>query len=96
MGLSLILAGGGDRGSSYLKFLETDSEKCKLVGLAEPVFEKREYLRKKYNVPSDKCFESYEELLSLPKFADIAMICTQDKMHYEPAMMAIWQMCLLL
>jgi len=87
--LSLILIGGGDRGSSYLKFLDSNPEKFKLVGLAEPVLEKREYLRKRYNVPNDKCFKSFEELLSLPKFADIAMICTQDKMHFEPAIMAI-------
>lgn len=87
--LSLILIGGGDRGSSYLKFLQKNSGLFKLVALAEPVRDKRDYLKELYNVPSDMCFESYEELLSLPKAADIAMICTQDKMHYEPAMMAI-------
>lgn len=87
--LSLILIGGGDRGSCYLKYLDTNPEKFKLVGIAEPVAEKREFLMKKYNVPENMCFESYEELLSMPKCADIAMICTQDKMHYEPAMMAI-------
>ncbi|MBQ7075565.1 MAG: Gfo/Idh/MocA family oxidoreductase [Clostridia bacterium] len=87
--LSLILIGGGDRGSSYLKYLQNNPEKFQLVGLAEPVKEKREYLRDLYNVPQDKCFESYEEILALPKFADVAMICTQDKMHYAPAMMAI-------
>ncbi len=87
--LSLILIGGGDRGSSYLKSLQICPEQFKLVGLAEPVKEKREYLRDLYNVPEDMCFESYEEILALPKFADVAMICTQDKMHYDPAMKAI-------
>ncbi len=87
--LSLILIGGGDRGSSYLKYLNNNPEKFKLVGIAEPIKEKREYLRDIYNVPDDMCFESYNEILNLPKFADIAMICTQDKMHFEPAMMAI-------
>lgn len=87
--LSLILIGGGDRGSSYLKFLQTNPECFKLVGLAEPVKEKREYLRDLYNVPHNMCFESYEKLLEMPKLADIAMICTQDKMHYDPAMKAI-------
>lgn len=87
--LSLILIGGGDRGSSYLKFLQTNPECFKLVGLAEPVKEKREYLRDLYNVPHDMCFESYEKLLEFPKLADIAMICTQDKMHFDPAMKAI-------
>ena len=65
--LSLILIGGGDRGSSYLKYLDSNSEKFKLVGLAEPVKAKREYLQEKYGVPKENCFESYEELLSLPK-----------------------------
>lgn len=87
--LSLILIGGGDRGSSYLKYLDQNSDKFKLVGIAEPVKAKREYLRDSYNVPENQCFESYEEIFALPKFADIAMICTQDKMHFEPAMMAM-------
>jgi len=87
--LSLILIGGGDRGSSYLKYLESNPEKFKLVAIAEPVKAKREYLRDLYNVPDDMCFESYEKLLEMPKLADIAMICTQDRMHFEPAMMAI-------
>ena len=87
--LSLILIGGGDRGSSYLKYLLENPEKFKLVGLAEPVKEKREYLRDTYNVPEDMCFESYEPLLDMPKCADICMICTQDKMHFDPAMRAI-------
>lgn len=87
--LSLILIGGGDRGSSYLKYLDSHPEKFKLVALAEPVKAKREYLKKQYNIPEEKCFESYEEVLSRPKFADVAMICTQDKMHFKPAMMAI-------
>ena len=89
--LSLILIGGGDRGSSYLKTLDISPEKFKLIGLAEPVSEKREYLKKKYHVPEDMCFDSWEKLLNLPKLADVAMICTQDKMHYAPAMKAIEQ-----
>lgn len=87
--LSLVLIGGGDRGSSYLKFLDIEPDKFKLVALAEPVKEKREYLAKKYDVSDDMCFESWEKLLEMPKVADIAMICTQDKMHFEPAMKAI-------
>jgi len=87
--LSLILIGGGDRGSSYLKYLQSNPERFKLVAIAEPIAEKREYLRDLYNVPADMCFSGYDKILSRPKFADIVMICTQDKMHFEPAMMAI-------
>lgn len=87
--LSLILVGGGDRGSCYLKYLNTCPEKFRLVGIAEPVKAKRDFLRDSYNVPEENCVESYKELLSRPKFADIVMICTQDRMHFEPAMMAV-------
>lgn len=87
--LSLILVGGGDRGRCYLRFLDSEPEKFKLVGIAEPVKEKREFLMDAYNVPVENCVEDYHELLSRPKFADIVMICTQDRMHFEPAMMAI-------
>ncbi len=87
--LKLILIGGGDRGTSYLKYLDNNSEKFKLVAIAEPIKEKRNHLRDLYNVPDQMCFESWEEILEKPKFADIVMICTQDKMHYEPAIKAI-------
>ena len=35
--LTLALMGGGDRGSSYLKFLDVEPDKFKLVALAEPI-----------------------------------------------------------
>ena len=87
--LSLIVIGGGDRGNSCLKHLDIHPEQFVLVGIAEPVKEKRDYLKEKHNVPEEKCFESWEEILNLPKMADIAMICTHDKMHFAPAMKAI-------
>ena len=65
--LSLILIGGGDRGSSYLKYLDTHPEEFKLVGVAEPVDDKRNYLKNKYGVKDDMCFKSWEELLALGK-----------------------------
>lgn len=87
--LLLALIGGGDRGNSYLKYLQVKPEHFKLAAIAEPVKEKRDYLKELYNVPENMCFEDYHDLLALPKIADIAMICTQDKMHFEPAMEAI-------
>ncbi|MBQ5746396.1 MAG: Gfo/Idh/MocA family oxidoreductase, partial [Clostridia bacterium] len=84
-----ILIGGGDRGSCYLKYLDIHPEKFSLEAIAEPVKAKRDFLRDKYGVPADMCFESYEDIFKLPKFADIVLICTQDKMHFAPAMRAI-------
>ena len=87
--LKLLLIGGGDRGSSYIKYLDLNPGKFKLVSIAEPVDAKRNFLGDKYGVPENMRFESYENLLEMDKIADIAMICTQDKMHFAPAMLAI-------
>lgn len=89
--LSLILIGCGDRGNCYMKYLDLYPGRFKLVAIADPVKIKRDYFRENYNVPEEMCFENYEEVLSKPKFADIVMICTQDKLHFAPAMMAINQ-----
>lgn len=89
--LSLILIGCGDRGKCYMDYLDICPGKFKLLAVADPVRERRDYFKEKYNVPEELCFDSYEELLSKPKMADIAMICTQDKLHFDPAMMAIDQ-----
>ena len=87
--LKLLLIGGGDRGKCYLEYLDRNPGKFEVAGIAEPSKVKREYFRVKYQVPDNSCFESYKEALELPKFADIAMICTQDRMHFEPAMKAM-------
>ena len=87
--LKLILIGGGDRGNCYLKYLRLYPEKFRLIAIAEPVKEKREYIKKLYNVSEDMCFESYEDLFNMPKFADVVLICTKEKLHYGPCMKAI-------
>lgn len=87
--LSLILIGCGDRGNCYLQYVSAHPEKFKLVAVADPVKVKRDYFKEQYNVPAEMCFESWEELLEKPKMADVAMICTQDKLHFAPAVAAI-------
>ncbi len=86
--LKYIVIGGGIRAHTYAEQASL-SEKFEMVGIAEPDDFLRNELRDLYNVPEDKCFRSYEEILALDKFADFAMITTQDQLHYAPAMMAI-------
>ena len=86
--LKFVLIGAGNRGGNYSKY-GYEQERFEMVGVAEPDDFIRNYFREKYNVPAENCFCSYEELLAKEKFADFAIISTQDKMHFEPAMMAI-------
>ena len=60
-----------------------------MVAVAEPDKERRESFAKRHNIPEELRFESYEELLGKEKLADCAMICTMDRMHYEPTIMAL-------
>lgn len=87
--LTLALVGCGDRGSCYMKYVDENPKKFKLVAIADPLESKRAYFKEKYNVPEENCYDDYKVLLSRDRLADIVMICTQDKMHFEPAMMAI-------
>ena len=85
--LKVILIGAGDRGRIYVNRMPQD--KFKVVGVAEPVAKLREYIKETFSVPEEMCFESWEEILAQPKMADVAVIATLDRMHYEPAMKAI-------
>ncbi|MBE7067509.1 MAG: Gfo/Idh/MocA family oxidoreductase [Ruminococcaceae bacterium] len=85
---TLILIGGGNRGNTYVNIGKSIG-KFKLIAIAEPVKERREYIAKNHDVPENMCFDSWEPLLALGKIADGAIIATMDRDHYGPAMKAI-------
>lgn len=87
--ISVIVLGAGQRGQTYTDVMATLPEQFRVVGVAEPVEANREYIRQKHGIPSENCVTSWEQLLDRPAFADVAIIATQDKMHYGPAMKAL-------
>ena len=85
-----ILIGAGLRGGYvYSQYALDHPDEFQVVAVAEPDRERRELFASKHHIPAELCFESYEELLEKEKMADCAMVCTQDKMHYEPVMIAM-------
>lgn len=88
--LTAIVIGSGDRGSNaYAPFALKNPNKLEIVGVAEPLDDRRENFKKKFNLKEGQCFKNYEEILKEDKLADIAIICTQDKMHFEPTIKAL-------
>ncbi|EPR14052.1 Gfo/Idh/MocA family protein [Ruminiclostridium papyrosolvens] len=88
--ISLALIGAGDRGMhSYAPFALNKPHEVEFVAVAEPDNDKREAFRKQYGISEDCCFKDYKDFLDKPKLADGVLICTQDRMHLEPAMMAL-------
>ena len=87
--LKVILIGAGSRGYNYVNLMKDNG--FEVVGVADPSRERVNEVKDLYDIPEDMCFESWEGLLELPKFADIAVIATSDTLHYAPAMKALEQ-----
>lgn len=88
--ITSILIGAGLRGGYvYSQYALDHPDEFKVVAVAEPDPKRREAFAKKHHIPPELQFQSYEELLQKEKMADCAMICTQDRMHYEPVIRAM-------
>lgn len=90
--LTGIVIGAGSRGAdAYASYALVYPKELKIVGVAEPNPIRRENLAINHNIPKNYEYNDWKDLLEQPRFADIAIITTQDKMHYEPAMYAMKQ-----
>ncbi len=86
---SVILIGAGARGIGYTNYIARNSESYEVLAVAEPVDDRRLYVKEKHNIPNSMCFWDWRPLLDMPKMADACFICTMDRDHFEPAMRAI-------
>jgi len=88
--ITAILIGAGNRGMDvYGNYALKFPNKLKFVAVAEPIQFRKERFSKFHNIPSNRMYNSWEELLGEKKFADVAFICTQDQLHVEPTLEAL-------
>lgn len=87
--LKVIVVGAGGRGSTYTRYMNQLSDQFEVVAVAEPIESRRNYIKTLCNLPDEACFTDYKPLFALGKIADVAVIATMDRDHFEPAMMAI-------
>ncbi len=87
--LKVIIIGAGDRGRGYAKIMSDQPEKFKVVGVAEPIESRNNYVKELFDVDEKNCYDTWEKILAVPKFADIAVISTMDQMHLEPSLKAL-------
>lgn len=88
--VKVAVVGLGGRGKdTYSKYVNRFPDKMQIVAIADPVESKRKDVAEKYGIPEENCFKSAEELLEKDRLADVAFICTPDKMHYSHAMLAL-------
>ncbi len=85
-----VLIGSGRRGLEvYGKYALKNKKKLKFIAVAEPIKTRCKKFAKLHNIPLKRCYESWKDLLSDEKMADVAFICTQDQMHTEPTLLAL-------
>ena len=87
--ITAIVLGAGSRGSIYAGYAKEHPEQLQIIAIAEPRADRLAQLGEEVGVPAECRFDSWEALLSQPKMADCAFICTLDDDHTAPAIKAM-------
>ena len=87
--ITFAIAGFGDRGSTYASMQNLFPDQMKVVAVADLDPAKVEKARGLYNIPTDHCFSSVEDMLSQPRLADVMVVATMDRQHVGNAIPAL-------
>ncbi|TQN31187.1 oxidoreductase family protein [Haloactinospora alba] len=81
----VMIVGAGSRGSSYAEWIRHHPETAEIVAVAEPRPQYREPLAEANDVPPQARFGDWRDAVAHPRLADVALVCTLDDAHLEPA-----------
>lgn len=87
----VLVLGAGSRGGTYADYIQAHPEEGVVVGVAEPDAQRRAAFAKRHGLAPHQVYSGWEEALARPRFAEVAIIATQDTMHVEPAEIAAQQ-----
>jgi predicted dehydrogenase len=83
--VSIVVVGAGNRGTGYARWALRHPDRARVVGVAEPRAVRRAHFAAEHGIPAADTVASWEDLAARPRFADAVLICTQDRMHEDPA-----------
>ncbi len=83
--ITLAIVGAGGRGTGYASYAAKYPEEAKVVGVAEPRDYYRDNLARVHAIPEKHVFTDWAALARRRRFADAAVVATQDDMHAGPA-----------
>lgn len=89
--VTAVIIGHGARGSLYGGFAQAIPDEWKIVGVAEPIEYRRASAIRLHGIAPEHAFVTWEHVFRVPRFADVAIITTPDKLHHGPAMAALAQ-----
>lgn len=85
--VAFIVAGAGGRGYGYAEYARLYPEEGTCVGVCDPDDQARNRFGDRHNLPEERRFRDWRDLLAQPKLADAVLVCTQDAMHKEPSIL---------
>ena len=88
--LTAILFGAGNRGlEAYGPYAVAHPDELKFVAVAEPDPVRRARFAEVHEIPVERQYTSWEEVVEKEQMADCVFDCTQDQMHYQSGMAAL-------
>ena len=86
--MNYVVIGYGGRGDVYSSILK-NNPKVKLIAVCDIDKNKLNIAKQNFGLDSSFLFDDEDEFFSKGKLADIAFICTQDKLHHRHAIKAL-------
>lgn len=87
--LTFVALGCGARADAYLSIALDHPKQHRLVAVADPVAGRRRHIASLESGGGVEEFSSAEELLERPRMAEVALVATQDRQHFEHARVAM-------
>lgn len=87
--VTCAIIGAGGRGMTYSGVIQQIPSGVEVVAVSDLNEFRKNRIGDCHNIPQDKRFGDFHELLSQPKLADAVFICLPDYLHYEAAMKAM-------
>ncbi|GAB3499029.1 Gfo/Idh/MocA family protein [Nocardiopsis coralliicola] len=82
----VLVVGAGSRGAAYARWIADHPEVARVVAVAEPREVRRDLLADEAGVPAEARFADWRDAAAAPRMADVALVCTLDDAHVEPAL----------
>lgn len=86
MPVKVVIVGCGCRGQGFADFIARHPDRAELVGIAEPMEYPRRRLAAEHRLAEKHIFLDWRELAGKDRFADAAIIATQDRQHVGPTL----------
>jgi predicted dehydrogenase len=83
--VSMIVVGAGQRGAGYARWAQRNPDRASVVAVAEPRTVRRTRLAAEHGIAAGNAVADWRQLAERGRLADAVLICTQDRMHAEPA-----------